>query len=147
MFHMHVHMSSWARRPVSAQYLHLHEARQHGLHLVVQQRHRKLERLVRAQQPCRGEAHCCRANSGEAGSSSGHLEGMDSNQLQTALNAALAAEDYRRASQIRDHLQKQGSSKVILDWRAAGVPEWLAERAEQMGFRFPTGKAWSPNGF
>ena len=65
---------------------------------------------------------------------------MDSNELQTALNNALASEDYSLAAKLRDQLQTiQGQGHFVLDWRPLGVPDWLAERAEQMGYRFPAG--------
>ncbi len=68
---------------------------------------------------------------------------LDANQLQTALNTAIAAEDYALASQLRDRLKtllgdgEEGAPPA--DWRALGVPDWLAERAEKLGYRFPTG--------
>ncbi len=65
---------------------------------------------------------------------------QDANQLVTQLNIALAQEDYARASQLRDKLKAlQGTSDAIADWREYGCPDWLADRAEKLGFRFPTG--------
>ncbi|WIA41652.1 hypothetical protein OEZ86_009006 [Tetradesmus obliquus] len=69
---------------------------------------------------------------------------MDNNQLQTALAVAIAAEDYALASRIKERLQQKlaesGSAVVSkpMDWAALGVPEWLADRAERLGFLFPT---------
>ena len=81
---------------------------------------------------------CRSAAEGAAGF--GNFEHMDSNELQTALNNALASEDYSLAAKLRDQLQTiQGKGHFVLDWRALGVPDWLAERAEQMGYRFPAG--------
>lgn len=61
------------------------------------------------------------------------------NQLQTALNRAIAAEDYALASQVRDKLQAVvGSDNGTADWRELGVPEWLADRVERMGFKYAT---------
>ncbi len=41
---------------------------------------------------------------------------------------------------ISDALRRRsGSAAGPSDWRQLGVPEWLADRAEQLGFRFPTG--------
>ena len=46
---------------------------------------------------------------------------------------------------IKDRLQakllESGSAVVSrpMDWSALGVPEWLADRAERLGFMFPTG--------
>ena len=66
---------------------------------------------------------------------------MDSNQLQTALNNAIKSEDYALAATLSKMLKElQGAdANLVLDWRSFGCPDWLAERAEQMGFRFPTG--------
>jgi hypothetical protein len=38
-------------------------------------------------------------------------------------------------------LVESGSAVISrpMDWRALGVPEWLADRAERLGFLFPTG--------
>jgi len=69
------------------------------------------------------------------------LTAMDGNQLQTALNNAIMSEDYSLAARLGNQLQAlQGKGAMIdLDWRSFGCPDWLAERAEQMGYRFPTG--------
>ena len=65
---------------------------------------------------------------------------QDANQLVTQLNVALAQEDYARASKLRDQLKAlQGTNSAIADWREYDCPEWLADRAEKLGFRFPTG--------
>lgn len=39
-------------------------------------------------------------------------------------------------------LVESGSAVISrpMDWRALGVPEWLADRAERLGFLFPTGQ-------
>jgi hypothetical protein len=75
------------------------------------------------------------------------LGGMDTNQLQTALSMAIEAEDYDTAAVVRDVLQQAMAAKAasaepgakVLDWRALGLPDWLADRAERLGFRYPTG--------
>ena len=78
----------------------------------------------------------CRATS-QPQPESGH---QDANQLVTQLNSALAQEDYARASELRDKLKAlQGTSNSLADWRESGCPDWLADRAEKLGFRFPTG--------
>ena len=61
--------------------------------------------------------------------------------MTTALNVAIAAEDYGLAARIRDRLSEltDGESERSADWRKLGIPEWLASRAECMGYRFPTG--------
>lgn len=43
-------------------------------------------------------------------------------------------------------LLETGSAVISrpMDWRALGVPEWLADRAERLGFLFPTGVIASP---
>ena len=86
--------------------------------------------------PARKHLLSCQAASGPQSNSSE----QDANQLVTQLNNALAQEDYARASQLRDKLKAvQGSSDSLADWREYGCPDWLAERAEKLGFRFPTG--------
>ena len=97
----------------------------------------KLSKQTRA-----SRQHVCHA----ASSNSGHtadifdIHSADANQLQTALNRAIAAEDYHLAGQVRDRLQSLvGGDSQTADWRQLGVPEWLADRAERMGFRYATG--------
>ena len=69
------------------------------------------------------------------------LEDLDGNQLHTALSAAVTAEDYARAERISAALRRRsGAEADTSDWRALGCPDWLAARAERLGFRFPTGK-------
>lgn len=74
---------------------------------------------------------------------------QDQNQLQTALNTAIASEDYALASRLRDRLKgllgDAGSSKGLPgDWQSLGILDWLAERAERLGYRFPTGDDPAP---
>ena len=96
-----------------------------------------LSRAHDKHQSCR-QWGCISAAEGAAGF--GNFEHMDSNELQTALNIALASEDYGLAAKLRDQLQTiQGKGHVVLDWRALGTPDWLAKRAEQMGYKFPAG--------
>ena len=66
---------------------------------------------------------------------------LDSNQLQTALNNAIKSEDYTLAASLRNALRESigENGSFSLDWRSFGCPHWLAERAEQMGYQFPTG--------
>lgn len=79
--------------------------------------------------------------SDSAGSADDGVENLDTNQLQTAFNNAIAAEDYARAAALRNQLQKlQGGESLSLDWRSVGILDWLAERAEQLGYKFPTGE-------
>lgn len=70
------------------------------------------------------------------------LDELDLNQLQTALNTAIAAENYSLAGKIRDVLAlvvgKEGQPGG--DWRRLGILDWLADRAEDLGYRLPTGE-------
>lgn len=74
------------------------------------------------------------------------LHEQDTNRLTTALNTAINAEDYRLAAQIRDRLTELAGndSEATADWTKLGIPLWLAERAERLGYRFPTGDASQP---
>lgn len=70
----------------------------------------------------------------------------DLNQLQTALSRAIAAEDWELAAKIRDLLRLlagpadgSGGRQLAADWRGLGILDWLADRAENLGFAFPTG--------
>eukprot|EP00884_Botryococcus_braunii_P004571 jgi/Botrbrau1/14114/Bobra.182_3s0057.1 len=87
-----------------------------------------------------GSLACCKATAG-----AGEDELHDQNQLQTALNTAIASEDYARASRLRDRIKtllgEAGKSGLPADWQALGVLDWLASRAEGLGYRFPTGVA------
>lgn len=65
---------------------------------------------------------------------------MDANQLQTALQIAADSEDFQTAGRIRDELRARQSADGCTSWQQLGVPDWLADRAEQYGLRFPTGK-------
>ena len=85
----------------------------------------------------------------------GHVQAMngderapdpsDLNQLHTALDRAIASENYSLAAQIRDVLRilvngdSNGDDSILPnDWKRLGVLEWLADRAEDMGYRVPT---------
>lgn len=80
------------------------------------------------------------SNGGQAGNF-GDLDPDDTNELTTALNNAIAAEDYSLASKLRDRLRQLsgGNAAPPADWHSLGIPAWLADRAEQIGYRFPTG--------
>ena len=69
------------------------------------------------------------------------LAQVDPNALFTELNLALQSEDYAKAARIRDALRRSQDSEApaLLDWHGYGIPEWLCERAEQLGWRYPTG--------
>ncbi len=42
-------------------------------------------------------------------------------------------------------MSANSSAACVLDWRALGIPDWLADRAERLQLRFPTGEV--PSGF
>ena len=64
----------------------------------------------------------------------------DANQLQTALHTAIAAEDYKAAAELRDRLsQLVGRDRLSADWHGLGLPGWLADRVEGLGYKYPTG--------
>lgn len=101
-----------------------------------QQAHRRSKLTCQQSEPGRARLLSCQA----ASESQPNSSEQDANQLVTQLNSALAQEDYARASQLRDQLKAiQGSSDSLADWREYGCPDWLADRAEKLGFRFPTG--------
>ena len=71
------------------------------------------------------------------------LSSEDENVLTTALSRSIAVEDYALAAKLSARLKVlQGTSDnpaaEILDWRALGMAEWLCDRAESLGFRYPT---------
>ena len=70
----------------------------------------------------------------------------DENLLTTSLNRAITDEDYELASKLSKRLQEvqnlnggRDAREILLDWRMLGIAEWMAARAEALGFRFPTG--------
>ena len=88
------------------------------------------------------------ASSEGAGSLEEKLAALaDLNQLQTALNRAIASEEWDLAAKIRDLLRlltsdasgSGGGGGRAADWRGLGVLGWLADRAENLGFTLPTG--------
>ena len=71
------------------------------------------------------------------------LASADENVLTTALSRSIAVEDYAFAAKLSARLKElQGTADEpageILDWRALGMMEWVADRAESLGFRYPT---------
>ncbi|GLI69730.1 hypothetical protein VaNZ11_014406, partial [Volvox africanus] len=65
----------------------------------------------------------------------------DTNALQTALAAAIQSEDFELAAAVRDQLRRVaggGAAAGRIDWAATGMPSWLADRAQRLGYRFPT---------
>ena len=90
------------------------------------------------------EQHQARAQGREPAQGIGYLEELDLNQLQTALNTAIAGDNFELAAKIRDVLQLvagggDAAAATAADWRRLGVLDWLADRAEHLGFRLPTG--------
>lgn len=65
---------------------------------------------------------------------------LDVNRLQTQLSKAVAAEDFAQAAQIRDQLTDMcgDESTSRTGWSGLGVPDWLADRAERLGYVMPT---------
>lgn len=99
---------------------------------------KRVHRSCRQQLPVNRHSRCQAA--GDHIADVFDINSADTNQLQTALNRAIAAEDYALASQVRDKLQAVvGSDTGTADWRQLGVPEWLADRVERMGFKYATG--------
>lgn len=69
------------------------------------------------------------------------LAHLDFNQLHTALNTAIASENFELAAKIRDLLSLLSgpdNSSSAADWRKLHVPTWLADRAADLGFPIPT---------
>lgn len=120
--------------------LQKHPVRQHSSP-VTALAHRSSKRVHRScRQQLHGNRHSSCQAAGDHIADVFDINSADTNQLQTALNRAIAAEDYALASQVRDKLQAVvGSNTGTADWRQLGVPEWLADRVERMGFKFATG--------
>lgn len=85
-----------------------------------------------------GDGNGTAGSEGATSSSGSKPEGIDLNQVQTALNVAIAGEDYVEAARLRDILTKAMGEQQVADWHKLGLPEWLAERAERLGYRQPT---------
>lgn len=64
----------------------------------------------------------------------------DLNFLQTHLYQAVSHEDYRAAATYRDRILAMVGQKPndSYDWRSFGVPEWLCDRLQRIGFHMPT---------
>ena len=67
----------------------------------------------------------------------------DVNVLMTALNAAVAREDFREASSCKKRLDAlRGGAAAAApqagDWEQEGAPRWLQRRLRDLGMRFPT---------
>ncbi len=63
---------------------------------------------------------------------------------QTALASAIAAEDYPLAARVRDRLRAVSGGLAegsCIDWASTRLPEWLVDRAERLGWKFPTGES------
>jgi superfamily II DNA/RNA helicase len=63
---------------------------------------------------------------------------IDTNALQTALHAAIAAEDWGAAAAARDALASAGEAAPPATWADLGAPSWLGDRAAELGFPYPT---------
>lgn len=91
--------------------------------------------------PCRKPSSVISAPTcASAGADSPHDTLLDVNRLQTQLSKAVAAEDFTEAARIRDQLTdvcgEESTSRT--GWTGLGVPDWLADRAERLGFVMPT---------
>jgi len=64
----------------------------------------------------------------------------DPNLLQTKLAAAIKAEDYAAAAELRDKLQVALGDETLqrVDWASLGLPEWLCDRLERLDFMLAT---------
>ena len=67
------------------------------------------------------------------------FDGLDSNQLHTALAKAVAAEKYEEAAEIKVQMQQRSGDVPEASWENLGLPQWLAERVVQLGYVLPTG--------
>lgn len=68
-------------------------------------------------------------------------EEKDLNRLHTALSRAIETEEYSQAASLRDKIATvtgQDTDARGGGWGKLGVPDWLADRAERMGFLMPT---------
>lgn len=76
----------------------------------------------------------------EQAQAAGGAQRADLNVLQTQLGAAIAAEDYGEAARLKQRIQAASGDADFRPaaWRDLGVPDWLADRAERLGFTFPT---------
>ncbi len=64
---------------------------------------------------------------------------QDVNWLHTRLYDAMRTEDYQTAADMRDQIAELlGTSDADADWRRLGVPEWLADWLERLGYLAPT---------
>lgn len=104
--------------------------------------HKAFHTMIRRASCKQAEARRTWIARAESGAGRHEPAGLDANQLQTRLNVAIAAEHYGEAALIRDQLQGLGGGdrRAVLDWRQLGTPDWLAKRAEQLGFEYPTGE-------
>ena len=80
---------------------------------------------------------CSRA---DAESSSTEASAPDLNQLETQLRVAVAAEDYATAAKVKKRIDSLGGIDPgpAVSWANLGVPDWLADRTERLGYPFPT---------
>lgn len=66
----------------------------------------------------------------------------DENILTTVLNKAIFSEDYALAAKASTKLKAlqglEDPQEQLLDWRSLGMANWIASRAEDLGFRYPT---------
>lgn len=97
--------------------------------------------LTSAALHCRKPCHLKFVRTSATTEQSDHPDSLvDVNRLQTQLSKAVAAEDFAEAAQIRDQLKEVcgDESTSRTGWTGLGVPDWLADRAERLGFLMPT---------
>ena len=51
----------------------------------------------------------------------------------------LASKLSKRLQVVQNVNGGRDAREILLDWRMLGIAEWMASRAEALGFRFPTG--------
>lgn len=129
--------------------------RVHGASSILPLAHAKVVQRQARRQRWRPCAEADDAAGGEPASSDSGLppsalQSLDLNQLQTALHLAIAAENYALATKLRDVialLLGPDTPAAAADWRRLGIVDWLADRAEDLGFRLPTGEPLTEGGF
>ena len=67
-------------------------------------------------------------------------DSFDMNAAITALNAAVANEDYAEAARLKAMIAEATPAASPSTWRGAceALPEWLLDRLEALGYRYPT---------
>jgi DEAD/DEAH box helicase len=96
-----------------------------------------------AADPQQGGASSSRRGDNSSSSSSSGSGPVDLNHLQTQLSIAVDAEDYALAAQLKQQIAAAvcgGGGETaphFRGWAELGIPPWLVDRVERLGFRFP----------